>query len=135
MASCRKPAHIGSDLGKKDTSRQFANTGHAGQDRYQRAKGRAVGLDLLIDLRNGTVQRGDLLQMQPQQEPVMPRHTPRNASLSKAGDALIRLLARPANRSGSLSPAISASIMARPLAPIISEMTELSLMLASSSVF
>ena len=76
MARCRKPAHIGSDLGKKDTSRQFANTWHAGQNRDQRAKGCEVGLDLLVDLGDSPVQRIDLLKMQPQEKAVMSRYTP-----------------------------------------------------------
>jgi hypothetical protein len=48
---------------------------------------------------------------------------------------LIRPSASAASLPGSLSPAISASIIARPLRPSTSEMAESSLMLASSSVF
>ena len=60
---------------------------------------------------------------------------PRSASRSRACEALIRPSARAASLSGSVSPAMSASIIARPLRPSRSEMVESSLMLASSSVF
>ena len=48
---------------------------------------------------------------------------------------LILVSARVASLAGSLSPAISASRIVRPLLPTMSATTELSLMLASSSVF
>src|SRR5262245_61844554 len=46
----------------------------------------------------------------------------------------MRRLAREASLAGSVLPAMSASIMGRPLVPMMSEMTESSLMLDSSSV-
>src|ERR1700730_6579667 len=59
----------------------------------------------------------------------------RRASRNSSGDAFTRRSARPASLTGLVSPAISASIMARPLLPIKSVSTESNLMLASSSVF
>ena len=52
--------------------------------------------------------------------------------LSRGFDPPVRQAAKTA---GSVWPAIIASIMALPLTPTMSEMTESSLMLASSSVF
>jgi len=134
MPKTWEPAHVGANLSEENASRQFPYAWNAGQDRNQFAKGGEVGLDLLIDFGDGPVQRIDLLKMEAQQEAMMPRYTASQSLPKTAGEALIRLLARPASRSGSVSPAISASIMARPLAPMTSEMTESSLMLASSSV-
>ncbi len=66
MAGRREAAHVGADLSEKDAGRQFSDSGNAGQDRDQVAKGREVGLDLLIDLGDGPVQGIDLLKMEPQ---------------------------------------------------------------------
>jgi hypothetical protein len=60
---------------------------------------------------------------------------PRKASLSIVGDALIRVLASPASLAGSVWPAMMASMIVRPLVPMMSEITESSLILASSRVF
>src|SRR4051812_26267561 len=57
------------------------------------------------------------------------------ASTTWAWKARILVRTRPANRSGSLSPAASASRRARPLCPKMFESTEPSLMLAACKVF
>src|SRR3954470_13891535 len=60
---------------------------------------------------------------------------PCSASRSCSGGALMRGWARAASLAGSVSPAIRASIILRPVGPMMSEISESSLMLASSSVF
>jgi hypothetical protein len=69
----------------------------------------------------------DLIEMKAQQEAMVLHHP--------AADAFTRRSARLASLAGSVSPAISASSMARPVLPIKSISTESNLMLASSSVF
>ncbi len=64
MCGRREAAHVSADLGEKDAGRQFSNSGNAGQDRDQFAKGREVGLDLLIDFGDGPVQRIDVLKVE-----------------------------------------------------------------------
>src|SRR5262245_48797805 len=59
---------------------------------------------------------------------------PRRASRKLCWEAFTRGSARRASLAGSFSPAISASIIFRPLTPIMSVITESNLMFASSSV-
>ena len=59
-----EPAHVGADLSEENAGRQFPYAWNVGQDRDQLAKGREVGLDLLVDLGDGPVQRIDLLKME-----------------------------------------------------------------------
>jgi hypothetical protein len=76
--------------------------------------------------------------MQAQQEAVTPGEAtarPRRAASTASGVALIRRWAKAANASGSVSPAISASIIRRPDKPRMSEITEARVMVASASVF
>ena len=65
VAGRREAAHVGADLSEKDAGRQFSDSGNACQDRDQFAKGREVGLDLLVNLRDGPVERVDLLEVEP----------------------------------------------------------------------
>jgi hypothetical protein len=69
-------------------------------DSGQQFDGEAKGLDLSVDLLIDVADRVDLLQMQAQQETVMPVTRPHNTS----GGALIRRWANWASCSGSLSP-------------------------------
>src|SRR5215469_2117018 len=125
------------------TRAQFVDPGNGGQELNGGAKGLDLSVDLLIDGVDRRVDGVDLLQMQAQQKAVMPGDTAaqRFAELlgrcprPTPGQALIRRCASWASCSGSLSPAIRASIILRPDRPITSEMTESSLMLASSRVF
>ncbi len=59
----------------------------------------------------------------------------RRVSIKTLGDALIRHSASIASLCGFLTPSIIASIIRRPLTPMMSLITESSLMLAPSSVF
>ena len=78
----------------------------------------------------------DLIEMEAQQEPMVLGHRGREAPRgTPRWDAFARGWARLASLAGLVSPAIIASIMARPLLPIKSESTESNLILASSSVF
>ena len=135
MPGGREAAHVDADLGDDDPAGQRADAWNCGQVLRGGAKGSEIGFDLLVDLSDRRVHGIDLLQMEAQQEAMMRVTRPRSASLSFPGEALSRRCASRASAAGSLSPAISASIMARPLTPITSVMTESSLMLASSSVF
>ena len=65
MAGRRETAHVSADLSKQDASCQRSDAWNAGEDRDQLAKGREVGLDLLIDLGDGPVERVDLLKVEP----------------------------------------------------------------------
>jgi hypothetical protein len=97
------------------------------------AKGLKVGLHLRIDRRHGGCESVDLIELKAQQEAMMLGPRPRRASCCFCGDALTRRSARLASLTGLLSPAIRASIIARPLLPITSASTESNLMLASCS--
>src|SRR5215469_10109094 len=132
VPSGREAAHAAADLGTDDTSAQFVDAGNGDQEVDGGAKGLDLSVDLLIDGGDRHVDGVDLLQMDAQQKAVMPGDAPAQRS---SGDALIRRCASWASCSGSLSPAIKASIILRPDKPITSEMTESSLMLASSRVF
>jgi hypothetical protein len=67
------PAFAGTSLGQQHASGQCADAGDAGQHLDQGAKGIETRLDLLIDLGDGPVEGIDLLQMQPEQEAMVPR--------------------------------------------------------------
>src|SRR4029077_16496898 len=89
---------------------------------------------LRVERGHSCIESIDLIQMKAQQEAMVLR-TAAPASRNSSCDAFTRRSARAASLAGLVSPAISASIIARPLLPIKSESTESNLMLASSSVF
>ena len=64
MAGRREAAYVGADLGEENAGRQFSDSGNAGQERDQVAKGGEVGLDLLVDFGDGPVERIDVLKME-----------------------------------------------------------------------
>ena len=128
-------AHVGADLGDDGLSAEFAHARNRAQQRGGSTKGLELAVGLLIDLRDRGRKGVDLLEMDLQPEPVVAGVRPRSAACSSAEEALRAPVSqRAANLAGSLSPAITASIMARPDRPVTSEMTESSLMLASSRV-
>ena len=74
MPGGRKAAHVAADFGQDDASAQFVDAGNGGQEADGGAKGLDIGVDLLIDLINRRIDGVDLLQMQLQQEAVVPGH-------------------------------------------------------------
>ena len=74
MPGGRKAAHVAADFGQDDASAQFVDAGNGGQEADGGAKGLDIGVDLLIDLIDRRVDGVDLLQMQLQQEAVVPGH-------------------------------------------------------------
>ncbi len=72
MPGGREAAHIAADLGQDDFGAEDADAGNGGQELDGGAKGLDLGVDLLIDLFDCRVDRVDLLQMQAQQEAMMP---------------------------------------------------------------
>jgi len=136
MTLGRKGVHVDADLDNDDLGAEIANAGDGAQDLDRGANGLEMRVDLLIDLSDGGVDPADMLEAQPQYEPMRVALTrPRSAASSSACDALIRRWARAANANGSASPAIKTSIILLPESTMMSVMTESSLMLASSSVF
>ena len=73
MPSGREAAHVAANLGKDDASAQFVDPGDGGQQVDGRAKGLDMSVNLLIDGVDRCVDGVDLLQLQAQQEAVMPR--------------------------------------------------------------
>ena len=57
-------AHVSPDLSEENAGHELSDSGNARQNRDQFAKGREVGLDLLIDFGDGAVERIDLLKME-----------------------------------------------------------------------
>jgi len=110
VAGGREAAHVAADLGKDDARAQFVDAGNGGQELNGGAKGLDLSVDLLIDGADRRVDGVDLLQMQAQQEAVMPRDAAaqRFAELlgyrprPTPGQALIRRCASWASCSGSL---------------------------------
>ena len=135
MSGGREAAHVAADFGEDDASTQLVDAGNGGQELDRGAKGLDLSVDLLIDLSDGGVNRVDMLEEKALHEPMMVGHPTAQRCSSSAGLALIRRWANAANASGSVLPAIKASIIRRPDRPMMSEVTESSLMLASSSVF
>ena len=71
--------HVDADLGSPreggdDLGAEIADAEDGAQDLDRGAKGLEMGVDLLIDLTDGGVDRIDMLQEQPQHEPMMVGH-------------------------------------------------------------
>ena len=94
------------------------------------------GGDLLIDLLGRGIRRVDLLQVETQHEAMMSRHAAAKRLAQLLGRSLDPRVCegRQLGRIG-LTGVIIASIIARPLLPTMSVMTESSLMLATSRIF
>jgi hypothetical protein len=72
MSGGREAAHIMADFGENDARAQRIDAGNGGQELDRGAKGLDQSVDLRIDLVDRRVDGVDLLQMQAQQEAVMP---------------------------------------------------------------
>src|SRR6266851_6834114 len=70
MAAGGEAAHVHSDLGDDASRSLLADAGNGGQQLRRLAKGAEIGLDLLIDLVDGSVDGVDLLEMKGKQEAV-----------------------------------------------------------------
>src|SRR5215469_17345760 len=131
----QEPAHVDPNLGDDHLGAEILDS----RDRHDELdcgpKGSKDALHLRVNRGNGCIESVNLIEMKAQQEPMVFVTRPRRASRSSSCDALTRRLARLASLAGLVSPAIKASIIARPLWPIKSDSTESNLMLASSSVF
>ena len=137
MPGSGEPAHVGTDLGDDHLSRQVTDAGDGSQQPDRGAERGEVALHFLVDPVNGSLQRINLAQMEPQQE-AMPLVEPLRSEAphaNRSAGALTPRCTRVSKWSGSVSPPISASRMARPETPRILLSTEASLRLASSSVF
>jgi hypothetical protein len=79
------------------------------------AKGPKVRLHLRVERGHGGIKRVDLIEMKTKQKAMVLRDP---AAKGSSGDAFTRRLARLASLAELVSPAISASIIARPLLPV-----------------
>src|SRR2546430_14121877 len=68
MCSPGEPAHVGADLRQDDLSAQFTDPWDSAQLFDSVAKAGKPGIGLPVDLRNGGIQRVDLLQLQSTQK-------------------------------------------------------------------
>ena len=134
MPGCRKRRHVGTDLGQNDLRRYSAHTGNRNELCDRIAKRRQQLLDPRIKGCDMALQLFDQPKMTGDQEPMMRRH----AAVERSGSArghFRRVEPSSASLAGFVSPAIIAFKMRRPLVPTMSEITDVSLMLAFSSVF
>ena len=144
MGRARKAAHITPDLRQNHPRRQGAdarngdqqadhglNRGLTGFDRRVHPGDHRV--DLPIDPLGGRRQGIDLPKVKPQQETMVIRHPPPQ----RLAQLIARRLEPPIGKLGQDARIglTGASIIARPLTPRMSVITQSSLMLASSSVF
>ena len=74
MTFGREAVHVDADLGNDDPGAEIADAGDGAQDLDRAAKGLDMGVDLLIDLADGGVDRIDMLEEQPQHKPMMVSH-------------------------------------------------------------
>ena len=72
MPSGGESAHLDADLRRDDLGAESADAGDRGQEFDGSAKGGQIGVHLPIDLHDRSVERIDLLQMEAEQEAVMP---------------------------------------------------------------
>ena len=72
MSGGREAAHVAADFGEDDASTQLADAGNGGQELDRGSKGLDQSVDLRIDFADCRINGVDLLQMQTQQEAVMP---------------------------------------------------------------
>ena len=133
MAGGGEARHVEADLGHDDAGRELADAGDGAQQRDGLAKGLEAVAHLRVDGGDGGVDGVDLAEMEAQQQALVGGH-PAAQGRDQLGPRGADPGADPARqRSGSLSPAASASRMARPLSPMMSESTEPSLRLAACS--
>jgi hypothetical protein len=135
MAIGGEEAHVDADLGNDHLAREGLDARDRAQLFDGGTKGRDIGLDVLLDLEDRGFKGIDLLEMQAEQKAMLLVTRPRRAADSCAGDAFRRRSAKAASLVGLVSPAIMASIVAQPVLPMMSAITESNLILASSTVF
>ena len=127
MSGGREPAHVGANLRQDDPRRQHvdARDRESGAQSGFELKG-PTGLHLLIhpgdergnvpiDVLDRRIRELDVLQVEVQQEAMMVRHPAAERLAQFLGRSLIRRSARAASFTESVSPAIRARIIARPL--------------------
>ena len=76
MAGSREAAHVGADLGDDHLGAELAHPGDRGQLLDGVTKGSKTGIDLPVNLGDAGIERVDLLQMQPEQETMVPLDAP-----------------------------------------------------------
>ena len=104
MSGCWEAAHVAADFGEDDASAQLGDAGNGGQELDRGAKGLDQSVDLRIDLVDRRVDGVDLLQMQAQQEALVPGDAAAQRGSSSAKLALMRRWANTAKALGSVSP-------------------------------
>jgi len=141
-----KAAHVRADLREDGERRQGADAGDRCEQTDQIGKSGLVGpgllihaidpsIDFAIDNPDRRVERVPLAEMQLEKEAVMVGQPPMQRIVQFLRRAFTLASARAANLRGSRTPATIASIMRRPLAPMVSLSTESRRMFASVSVF
>src|SRR4029450_13599197 len=125
-------AHVGTDLGDDAPGGEVADAGDGAQQADRVAERVEVALHFRVDLGQRRRECVILAEVEAEQEARPIRAAPGRA---RVASALPRGGTGASSRSGSRSPATSASRIARPLRPMTSVSTEPSLRLASSSVF
>src|SRR4029453_3689688 len=132
MARGGETTHVYPDLGDDRAGGGAADATDLIQPVGRRRERDDQLLELLVQLGDVSVQPIPPAQHPGQQEPVMVGETPVKASSRTRCLARIRPRASSASTLGSRSPATSASSIARPETPKLSEATTLSLMWAST---
>ena len=117
MPRGRERAHVGADLGDHGLGGGRCQPRHLLQPLDDVTKGRQRGLDAGVEGGNAVLQLLDRPQMLTKQEPMMLADTAVRASTSAARVQPSRSLPSAASFSASVSPAIIAFKMRRPLAP------------------
>src|SRR5215471_12866313 len=121
MCGRRKPAHVDADLGDDDVGAEVLDARNRRDQLDGSAKGPQAFLHLCIDFGNGGLKSIDLIEVKTQQKAVLVRHAAAKGFTQLFLRALHPPIGKAASLVGLVSPAISASIMARPLLPITSE--------------
>jgi len=83
-----EPAHVGADLGDDDLGGQVTDAGDGAQQLDRLAERVQAAVHLRVDLGQGGVERVDLAQVQPQQEPVPVGDAPGQRRLDPLGRRL-----------------------------------------------
>ena len=135
MTSCRKRAHIGTDLGHDHFGRKPPNARGRDQSLHRIAERRKHLTDPLIEGGDAAFQFLDQVEVVANKKAMMRRYAPLESRSQIGARSLETRRSQSASLAAFVSPAIIAFRMRRPLTPIISETTVTSLMLASSRVF
>src|SRR3979490_2690713 len=134
MSHGGEAAHIETDLGDDHFGAERTHAGDAADELDSDAKGSEVRLDLPINRRDRCIETINLPEMELQQKAMMAGPAPTQGPLQPGCGDFPVPCASAASRTGSVSPATMALSIARPLLQSTSESSEVSLILASSSV-